>query len=210
MNPYDNDKLADYDCKKITQALNYLLQKSPAASIRKVPLVKLLWAADRYHLRKFGRTVTEDRYVAMENGPVSSMAKDILKRKTGYGLPEECLPYIDSYIATDDDNVVRSLRATDMDYLSKTDIDALDFAWNQLGSLASDEDKIVKFTHKYPEWLNYEDSLKQSSVQDIDMDMFFEDTTLLTSDPFALDAKRKQISKEMFDQSSHITALLKR
>jgi len=61
----------------VVQALGYLLSLDDNHKMNRVKLIKLLWAADRFHLRKYGRSVTETDYVAMYHGPVSSLALDI-------------------------------------------------------------------------------------------------------------------------------------
>lgn len=205
-----DDKLIDYDCKKTTQALNYLLQKSQAHSLHKVALVKLLWAADRYHLRRYSRLVSDEPYVAMERGPVGSLAKDIIYSVAGYSMSEECLPYTSSYIKKVEDNV-SSLRSTDASYLSKTDIEALDFAWGNFGYLKDDWKKLVDIAHKYPEWNKHVDALlKKRTVKaaPIELHDFFKDPKDMKNDPFAIDEDLKRLSLEMFDESCQIKALL--
>ena len=59
-----------------TQALNYLALKS-GGRINKMKALKLIFFSDRYHLRKYGRPITNDEYLAMEYGPVASGVKDI-------------------------------------------------------------------------------------------------------------------------------------
>lgn len=54
--------------RKITQALNYLATKNPDKKINKLKAIKLVWIADRYHLRKYGRPITWDTYEAMPLG----------------------------------------------------------------------------------------------------------------------------------------------
>ena len=55
---------------KITQSLGFLLSLDDNHRMNKLKLVKLIWAADRYHLRKYGRTVTDSEYFALPHGPV--------------------------------------------------------------------------------------------------------------------------------------------
>lgn len=205
-----DNRLLDYDCKKTTQALNYLLQKSHAHSLHKVALVKLLWAADRYHLRRYSRLVSDEPYVAMERGPVGSLAKDIIYGVAGYNMSEGCLPYTSSYIQKVDDNV-SSLRSTDEGYLSKTDVEALDFAWKNFGHLRDDWEKLVDIAHQYPEWNKHVDSLlKNRTVKaaPIELHDFFKDPKNIENDPFAIDETLKQLSLEMFDEACQIKALL--
>ena len=53
-------------------------------------IVKSLFLADRSHLNRYGRLITNDSYVAMEHGPVPSVAYGLLKgaksvkRRVGY------------------------------------------------------------------------------------------------------------------------------
>src|SRR5437016_8911438 len=67
--------------RKSTQALNYFAHKSasgaPTRRLNKMKALKLLFFADRYHLRKYGRPLSDCAYFAMKNGPVGSEAKNI-------------------------------------------------------------------------------------------------------------------------------------
>ena len=57
----------NYKDAKVVQALDYLVT-SLKGGCSKLNLLKLVYLADRYHLRKFGRTVTGDSYRAMPAG----------------------------------------------------------------------------------------------------------------------------------------------
>ena len=63
-------------CKKGTQALNYFARKKNG-KINKMKAIKLIYLADRYHLRKYGRPVVGDDYWAMKYGPVASSTLNI-------------------------------------------------------------------------------------------------------------------------------------
>lgn len=65
--------------KKATQILNYFAIKE-GGKINKMKALKLTFLADRYHLRKYGRLITNDEYFAMEFGPVASGVKDIAEK----------------------------------------------------------------------------------------------------------------------------------
>ena len=67
------------DLVKITQALGFLLNLDENHKMNRVKLIKLLWAADRLHMRRFGRTVTETEYYALPHGPVCSLALNIAR-----------------------------------------------------------------------------------------------------------------------------------
>ena len=48
------------DTRKIIQALAYIAYHQPGHKVNSMKAYKLLWLADRYHLRQYGRTITGD------------------------------------------------------------------------------------------------------------------------------------------------------
>lgn len=53
-----------FDYRKTTQALNFFAVKN-GGHINKMRSIKLIYFADRFHLRKYGRPITNDEYFAM-------------------------------------------------------------------------------------------------------------------------------------------------
>jgi len=77
-------------------------------------VMKILYAAEKYHLNKFGRPVTGDRYVAMEYGTVPSWIYNATNlKRSGLGFVRN-------------DNTLTAERACDTNYLSESDIEALE------------------------------------------------------------------------------------
>src|ERR1700681_3309737 len=74
--------------RKATQALNFFANRA-GGSINKMKVLKLVYFADRYHLRKYGRPVVGDEYVAMNYGPVASGTKDLAEMSYFLGEEEE-------------------------------------------------------------------------------------------------------------------------
>lgn len=200
--------MISYQYEKVTQALNYLIRKSPNNSLDKVHLIKMTWAADRYHLRKYGRLVTEDNYFAMSKGPVASLALDIINESTDYLLPEEYLPYTTSYLKRQEHSV-QSKRETEREYLSDSDVEALDFAWDQFGESGDDLEGLVTMTHRYPEWTRFEQILKaeKTSVPMVPTD-FFDDPSDMQDDPFSMNDEVKDNSKKYFEEISEAKSIL--
>jgi hypothetical protein len=60
----------------IIETLYYILHKIGEAD--RVKLTKLIYLADKYHLIRYGRTITNDDYYAMKYGPAGTTLKDIL------------------------------------------------------------------------------------------------------------------------------------
>jgi hypothetical protein len=66
-----------FDAEKFPHALSYLLTKAgPSTRLR---IMKLVYLADRIHLVRHGRPIVGGRYVALGQGPVASLALDILE-----------------------------------------------------------------------------------------------------------------------------------
>ena len=66
---------------KVREAIVHIIREADAAGqrITQFDILKTLFLADRAHFNRFGRPVTFDDYVAMPDGPVPSLAYDILK-----------------------------------------------------------------------------------------------------------------------------------
>ena len=159
------------DYEKIIQAINYFARKSVHNRISKLYFLKLIYLADRYHLRKYGRMITNDTYFAMKYGPVASASK---KAFEFIELPEHYLAYADTYLCTSQstDNYLHSIKSVDMDIFSESDIEAMEAAWY----IKKEHSDLVAFTHLFPEWKKHEAKLKLRSVCPMDISDFFSKT----------------------------------
>lgn len=182
-----------FDYRKAVQAVNYFARKYPETRINKMKVLKLLWAADRYHLRSYGRTVLEDNYVGMKYGPVASTTRDILE-KNSY-LSEE-VSYMSRYLK-EEGNDVSSIAEVDEKEFSKTDKEALDFAFVKFGGL--DQFGLAELTHDYPEWERFGSELISGEVKVVALDYidFFKDPTK-RKDDFEVDPTLLEQSKEIY------------
>ncbi len=159
------------DTKKIIQALAYMAYKEPTHEMDNVKAYKLLWLADRYHIRHTGRFVTGDTYYAMPKGPVPSDAKNILegrptrlKNDAGY-MAMYLKPMGKSY---------RVIAEPNQRVFSISDREAMDMAYSVFNDM--DAERISNFSHEFPEWLAYKDKIGDSSCNSsypIDVDLFF-------------------------------------
>ena len=98
--------------------LLYIIQKSGGiCNFHKV--FKIIYLADQKHLSRYGAVITDDTYIAMANGPVSSMAYDILKSLRGEALftsqKEQFTPYFELQI---NKHTVKARKSPDLDDLS--------------------------------------------------------------------------------------------
>src|SRR3990172_5330871 len=144
----------NFDFKKATQALNCLAKKF-GGNINKMQAIKLIYFADRYHLRKYGRPVTNDEYVAMGYGSVGSKTKDIAENTTFLDKIES--EYSKRYIKNQGQYDIQSINEVDTDVFSDSDTEALDFAINHLGKF--NQFDLADISHAYPEWKKFEHEL---------------------------------------------------
>lgn len=186
-----------------TQALNYLAGKS-GGSLNKLKALKLIFFADRYHVRKYGRPVTGDEYLAMTYGPVASSVKDIAEM-SGF-LDAKVAGYAKNYIKPVNKYVFRSVAAVDTDQLSQTDIEALDFACNNFGGPSQFE--LAELTHSYPEWKRHESALKHVANVRMDYLDFLDDPPAGCDPCFFLTADDKEVVADMLKEKSEIARLM--
>lgn len=142
--------------RKATQALNFFARQS-GGSINKLKALKLLFFADRYHLRKFGRPVSECAYFAMTHGPVASEAKHIAE--DGTRLDPTARTYTRKFLRKKGDYDCASVADVDAAVLSDSDREALEFAWKYFGGFSKYQ--LRNITHHYPEWKRHERALGQ-------------------------------------------------
>jgi len=146
-----------FEAYSVVEALYYILKKIGKAD--KIKLTKLIYLADKYHLMKYGRTITGDKYYAMPQGPVGSLALDVLN-KEGYSLTEEEINYSEKLIKSIDKYNYKAGEKdkVELKYLSDSDIEVLDKICAKFGWWSSWD--LKEYTHKYPEWAKNEELLK--------------------------------------------------
>ena len=75
-------KRFNFNQKKALATTLYVASKLSWANFHKV--LKIIYFADLKHIHQYGRPITGDRYIAMENGPVASWILDLLHHKVGH------------------------------------------------------------------------------------------------------------------------------
>ncbi len=146
--------------KKAIQALNFFAAAS-GGRLNKMKALKLVYFADRQHLRKYGRPVTNDTYFAMKFGPVASACLNLLNEKEEFTAPEEN-EYRSQFLCRDGDYDFSSISAVDTRVLSRSDVEALEFAWENYRHL--DQFQLADETHRFPEWLQHQAALESGQA----------------------------------------------
>lgn len=148
-------KMDKFEIEKLVQVLNFFAIKN-GGKIGVMKAIKLLFFTDRYHIRKYGRPVVWSTYFAMKYGPVSSEALDLSNGKIIQSNQKEIFNSVLN--SNKEKHELRSLKEIDRDVFSETDIEALNFAWENFKNF--DQFKLANITHAYPEWKKYEKLLK--------------------------------------------------
>jgi uncharacterized phage-associated protein len=135
--------------------LNFFARQG-GGEINKLKALKLVYFADRYHLRRFGRPITGDEYLAMQFGPVASSAKDLAEM--GDFLSDDERAYGAQFLAPVDRYSFRSIAEVEEKSLSESDRIALQWAWGEFGQM--DHFALAEHTHRYPDWKRHEPALE--------------------------------------------------
>jgi len=192
--------------KKATQALNFFAQKKDG-KINKMKAIKLIYLADRLHLRKYGRPIVGDTYWAMKLGPVGSRAKRAAELDN---MPEEAYVYAKKYIRPIDEKKhhIESIKSADLDLFSKTDLECLETVYAAFAD--KDQFELKEITHEYPEWKKHEKELKTGKKRvQMNYDDFFAHTE--KNDPlFGQNKTDLNLAKESFDESQEVSVFFSR
>jgi len=191
--------------KKSTQILNFFAIKE-GGKINKMKALKLTFLADRYHLRKYGRPITNDDYFAMKLGPVASGVKDIAEKSDF--LDDNVKEYSSQFLELKNRYNLISKKSFEEDVFSNSEIDALSFVWNKFGSMG--EFELSPLTHQYPEWKKYEALLESSSSSRVRMNFedFLEDPALDNIEKcYPLTEDEKKNRKEQLKELNYLESL---
>jgi uncharacterized phage-associated protein len=179
------------DVKTLIEAVHYLLSKFDTCD--KIKIYKLIFLADKCHLTRYGRTITHDTYFAQPHGLVGHMLKEILTVNSNV-LEEKWLNEANDFIEKVKKDIFKSKKIEDYPYikLSKSDKAAIDYVFLHFGQMT--QWKLSEYSHKYPEWKQYEDELKPDSLKSFKINI--EDMmSVLENDPLYIEPEYIEESK---------------
>jgi uncharacterized phage-associated protein len=136
---------------KIVELLLYLAFKRPGAD--KYQAVKFLYLADKEHLNRYGRPITQEVYYAMDYGPVASTALDLLSGKEGalarahlsslpFKIEKKSRPFKEPIVY-----IREPARKVDFDLFSKSDIRVFDEILEKYGNMTFQQ--LFQLTHNH-------------------------------------------------------------
>ena len=119
-------------------------------------LIKLLYMLDREALLRWGRPVTTDRYVSMDNGPVVSRI---------YDLAPGTDPTWRHYISAPQEYEVALICEPETKELSRAEEELIEGIFASFGKLNRWD--LVRISHDLPEWLDPNGSAIPIEYRDI-------------------------------------------
>lgn len=195
-----------YSVEKALQALYYFQSKAQVTD--KMSLIKLLFFADRFHVRNLCIPMLCDSYTAMRQGPVCSRTYDLIKKGQYFDyLPALQKRFVSKNLSCKKQTIVTVLD-TGSDCLSLSDKMALDFSIEHFSRFERKD--LSKISHAYPEWSRYKTILETefSNAEEMSYIDFFDnpdsnDRYILKYfggiDPFEEDAESLKAKKKEFE-----------
>lgn len=143
-----------FNINKTLAAVGYICSRNNGkADILK--LVKMLYVADRTALIDWKRTITGDRFVSMNNGPVVSMVYDLIRGKARPQLQQVWA----EYVGERKENTIALKKVPDTGYLSDREIKLLCAVFEKISPMSANQ--LINWLHKLPEWENPKGSAKK-------------------------------------------------
>ena len=118
-----------FDADKAVASIQYIVSNISKPDFYKI--FKILYFADQKHLVKFGRPISGDFYIAMDNGPVPSKIYDILKALRGDLFFEVKVAKFNKLIQVYDNHMIKSLTKPDLNVLSESELECIDESINE-------------------------------------------------------------------------------
>ena len=160
----------------------YLVNKFGEKGVEIIKVIKLIFLADVYSLRNHSMLVSEDKYVAMANGPVVSEITNILTQNKTW-LEKKQIEYIQEFLYGDIKNsfsFIFSKKNADNYYLSVNGKKILDKIFSEFGNKTPN--KLINLSHQFNAWKKHNIGDHTPAVK-IDMaDIFENDGCLQVSD----------------------------
>jgi uncharacterized phage-associated protein len=141
-----------FDLEKTIAAIAFLAERN-VPDLDKYKVGKLLFLADKYHLVRYGRTITGDGYCAMDHGPAPSSTLNLLKALHGregsrFGAwAQQLLQFVEVDTSYQYPRF-RSKQGPNLDVLSESDLKALRHIVALYGQKTFAELKAI--THEMP------------------------------------------------------------
>ncbi len=134
--------------RRVAQMAAYLLGRGKGR-MNYLKLMKLLYLADRESMKRHAHSISGDRYVSMDHGPVLSQTFNLIKGAVQFA--EQGWNHWIADRADYDVSLKRKAHREALDELSEADLEVLGDVYSKFGKM--DQWKLVEYTHRYcREW----------------------------------------------------------
>jgi len=140
---------------KLSAIIAYFAQNTSPHYLGKTKLMKLFYYLDFLHTKKFGISVTKDRYVRLEKGPIPSTIMNLI---TELSLDPESSPLAKNILIEKPEGMrihrIKSLKKftkDDEDLFTKSELNVLADVVKRFGD--EDTETVVEASHKEAPWL---------------------------------------------------------
>jgi uncharacterized phage-associated protein len=135
--------------EKFANAVAYLAHACPG--LTKMKACKLLFFADKEHLRRFGRPIVGGQYYRLPHGPVPTRGLDMLRGKAS---PSDCA--LMEKLVTVVGDTVRPLVSVDNQVFSKSDLEVLEKTCRTYGLKSAAQ--LRALSHRERAWLEADEN----------------------------------------------------
>jgi uncharacterized phage-associated protein len=129
--------------KKLLEIALYLMYVGEKINLYN--LLKCVFYADEHHLNMYARPVSGDYFIAMQFGTVPSNINRIVNERDNEIL---AILNLKDYPFVRDGYLLSATREPEMEYLSDSDKEALDYAYKKYGRMDFDELKRINHRHR--------------------------------------------------------------
>jgi len=164
---------------KALAVLLYLAKKlkeddSPHSQADIHKISKILYFADQKHMKRYGRPIVGDEYIAMENGPVPSKIYDIIKMVRGDSLWKDEYEF-GKFFRIINRYIVNPLRDPEMDEFSESDLECLDESFEEnknltFGELKSKSHDMAYNRARRDDTISFDNIARVAGVDDSTLD----------------------------------------
>lgn len=110
-------------------------------------ILKIIYLADKEHVKRYGRPISFDNFQALKFGPIPTTTYDLLKAALLGGE----LPFSTKKLSTKHIVINVAHRKSNLDYLSESDIEILNETISRYGDYTFNE--LKNLTHKDKAWI---------------------------------------------------------
>jgi len=150
--------------RKSTEVLLFFSEKLGSLTVHQAS--KMLWFADKAHLAKWGKVITNEKYIARQYGPVPKETYNRMQLSRDFGHPED--PNSENGEFEVRGYVITGRRKPDLSLLSESEIEVCNNVLNKYGKKSFNELTELSHTSDYKNTPQNKEIKFNDIVDDID------------------------------------------